>query len=81
MINPHHPRADEKEFAGRVNKIKIYCRLNPADTVLGMGNASVTRLHEGRVTVEVGPQFYYHGAEEKPLPEGACPELTKLIPA
>jgi dipeptidase E len=82
VINPHHPRVDEKgEFGGRVNKIKIYCRLNPADTVLGIGNAAVARLHAGQITIEAGPAFYYHGAVNKPLPEGACPELTALIPA
>jgi dipeptidase E len=81
VINPHHPRTDEKEYAGRVNKIKAYCRLNPAETVLGIGNGAVARLHGGMVTVEHGPGFYYHGAETRELKEGPVPELTALVSA
>ena len=81
VINPHHPAATDAEFAGRVGKVKIYCRLNPGETVLGMSNGSVTRLHQGRVTIEHGPMFYYHGTDERQLPEGACPELTALVTA
>jgi dipeptidase E len=81
VMNPHHPRADEKEHAGRVNKIKAYLRLNAAETVLGLGNGAVTRLHQGQVTIEHGPAFYYHGAEVKELKEGPVPELTALAAA
>lgn len=81
VINPHHPRSDEKEYAGRVNKVKIYCRLNVAETVLGIGNGAVARLHAGRVTIEHGPAFYYHGAEQRELKEGPVPELTALVSA
>ncbi|MDB6127988.1 MAG: hypothetical protein JWM35_1884 [Verrucomicrobia bacterium] len=79
VINPHHPAATDPDFAGRVGKVKIYCRLNPAETVLGMSNGSVARLHQGKVTIEHGPMFYYHGAEERQLLEGSCPELTALV--
>ena len=81
VINPHHPRADEKEYAGRVNKVKIYCRLNPAETVVGIGNGAVVRLNAGQVTVEHGPVFHYHGAEQRELKEGPVPELTALVSA
>lgn len=81
IINPHHPRNDEKEYAGRVNKIRGYCRLNPAETVLGIGNAAVARLHAGVVTIEHGPAFLYHGTESKELKKGPVPELTALVKA
>jgi dipeptidase E len=81
VINPHHPRSDEKDYFGRVNKIKIYTRLNVAETVLGIGNGAVARLHQGRVTIEHGPAFYYTHAEAREIPEGRCPELTALVPA
>ena len=81
VTNPHHPRADEKEYAGRVNKVKIYCRLNAAETVLGIANAAVARLHAGQVTIEHGPAFYYHGAVVRELPDGPVPELTALVTA
>ena len=81
VINPHHPHANDADYAGRVGKVKIYCRLNPTETVLGMSNGSVARLHQGKVTIEHGPMFFYHGAEERELPEGACPELTALVRA
>jgi dipeptidase E len=79
VINPHHPAATDKEYPGRVGKVKIYCRLNPAETVLGMSNGSVARLHGGRITIEHGPMFYYHGTESRELPEGVSPELTALL--
>jgi dipeptidase E len=79
VINPHHPEANDPAYAGRVGKVKIYCRLNPKDTVLGMSNGSVARLHRGKVTIEAGPMFYYHGTEERPLKDGECPELTALV--
>jgi len=81
VTNPHHPRADQPDYAGRVNKVKIYCRLNVAETVVGIGNAAVVRLHQGQVTVEHGPVFYYHGAEHHQLKEGPAPELTALVKA
>lgn len=79
VINPHHPPADDRDYPARVYKVKIYTRLNPTETVLGIANGSVARLHRGVVTIEHGPAFYYHGAEQHPLPEGLCPELTALV--
>jgi dipeptidase E len=81
VINPHHPTEEAPEYAERARKIKAYLRLNPAETVLGIGSGAVARLHEGKMTIEHGPAFYYHGAEEKVLPEGLCPELTALVTA
>lgn len=79
IINPHHPRSDQPDYAGRVNKIRAYCRLNPAETVLGIGNAAVARLHAGVVTIEHGPAFFYHGTEARELKEGPVSELTALV--
>lgn len=81
VINPHHPPSNDRDYQGRVNKVKIYTRLNPAETVLGIGNGAVARLHQGRVTIEKGPAFYYHGAEAREIPEGLSPELTALVTA
>jgi dipeptidase E len=81
VINPHHPRVNDGDYAGRVSKIKGYLRLNPAETVLGIGNGAVARLHDGQVTIEHGPAFYYHGTEQVELKEGPVPELTALVAA
>jgi len=81
VVNPHHPRATDGDYGGRVNKIRAFCRLNPAETVVGIGNAAVVRLHAGQVTVEHGPVFYYHGAEARELKEGPAPEFTALVKA
>ena len=81
VINPHHPPVGAPDYAERERKIKAYLRLNPAETVLGIGNGAVARLHEGKITIEHGPAFYYHGAEQTALPEGLCPELTALVTA
>lgn len=81
VLNPHHPGPNEPDCAGRMNKVRIYTRLNPAETVLGLGNGSVAWLHRGRVTIEHGPAFYYHGTEAREIPEGLSPELTALVTA
>ena len=81
VINPHHPRLEDRDFAGRANKVRAYCRLNPAETVLGIGNGAVARLHGGQVTIEHGPAFYYHGTEQVELKEGPVPDLTALVTA
>jgi dipeptidase E len=81
VVNPHHPKTTDAEYAGRVNKIRIFCRLNPAETVVGIGNGAVVRLHAGQITVEHGPVFYYHGGESRVLKEGPAPEFTALMKA
>ena len=81
VVNPHHPRANDPDYGARVNKIKIYCRLNPGETVLGIGNGAVARLNAGLITIEHGPAFYYHGGEHRELKEGPVPELTALVSA
>jgi dipeptidase E len=79
VVNPHHPKQTDADYAGRVNKIRIFCRLNPSETVVGIGNGAVVRLHAGQVTVEHGPVFYYHGGEVRALKEGPAPEFTALV--
>jgi len=60
VINPHHPRRTTKaEHEGRAGKIKIYLRFNPNDTVMALADASIARLHAGRVTLEAGTGWIY----------------------
>ncbi len=54
VINPHHPLPAAAEYATRVGKIQGYLRFNPSETVFALGDASIARLHEGRVTFAVG---------------------------
>ncbi len=62
-INPHHPGpATKADFDGRVGKIKTYLQFNPQETVLGLGNASILRLHRGRATLAVGQGWLYRNA-------------------
>lgn len=79
VFNPHHPKVGEPEYAARLNKIRGYQRINPAEPVLGMGNGSVARVHAGHVTVEAGPVFLYTAGVPRELPLGVIPELTKLL--
>jgi dipeptidase E len=79
-INPHHPLASAKpDYDARVGKIKIYLRFNPNETVLGLGNASIVRLHQGQTKLVAGSGWIYRasGARElalnEPLPELAAP--------
>lgn len=76
-INPHHPLpATAADFAGRAGKIKAYLKFNPDETVFGMSNASIARLHDGHVTMEVGRAWVYrHGSVRAVGPGDAIPEL------
>lgn len=77
VINPHHPTADTKaEHDARAGKIKIYLQFNPTETVLGLGNASIARLHEGKVTLECGWGCVYRAGSARELKPGdQVPEL------
>lgn len=78
-INPHHPGSEPKtEFEARGGKIKIYLRFNPEETVLGLGNASIVRLHHGRATLAAGQGWLYRAnAAPRDLVVGtAIPELS-----
>lgn len=79
IINPHHPRLDEREHATRAGKIHTYLRLNPAETVLGLGNGALARLQAGRVELLVGPGFLYQGALKRELAIGEVAELTSAV--
>ncbi len=79
VINPHHPRADEAEYAGRAYKIRNYLRANPGETVLGLGNAAVARVHAGRVDIPVRPAFLYQGSDSRELASGEVGELSSLV--
>jgi len=78
VINPHHPLpANKPDFDGRAGKIKIYLQFNPTETVFALGNASIARLHAGRVTVEAGHCWLYQKDGGRALlPGDAVPELT-----
>lgn len=66
LINPHHPTPDTKaDYDGRVGKIGIYLRFNPDDTVVGLANASIARLHGGRVTVTAGTAWLHRRGVNK----------------
>ncbi len=78
-INPHHPAPDTKaDFESRGGKIKIYLRFNPEEIVLGLGNASIVRLHQGRATLAAGQGWMYRAAAApRDLIVGAViPELS-----
>lgn len=79
LINPHHPRLEEPEHASRAGKIHNYLRMNPAETVLGLGNGALARLQAGRVELLVGPGFLYQGALKRELAIGEVAELTAAV--
>jgi dipeptidase E len=78
VINPHHPTPETKaEFEGRAGKIKIYLEFNPSETVLGLAEKSAARLHDGKVTLEVGSAWLYRAGSTRALHVGeAVPELA-----
>lgn len=78
VINPHHPLSEAKaDFDGRAGKIRYYLRFNPTETILALGNASIARLHDGRVTFEVGHGWVYSAAGVRALnPGDRIPELV-----
>lgn len=77
LINPHHPLPAEAEFKGRANKIRYYHKFNPNDLILGIGNTSLVRLHNGQVTVAVGSAWLYRAGGVRELHAGdTLPELV-----
>ncbi|MEO7598549.1 MAG: Type 1 glutamine amidotransferase-like domain-containing protein [Opitutus sp.] len=71
VINPHHPLpAAKPDFDARVGKIKAYLRFNPDDTVLALANTSIVRLHDRRLTMEVGSGWVYTRAGVRALAIG-----------
>lgn len=76
VINPHHPEASEPDFKGRAGKIEIYLRFNPTHTILGLGNASLVRLHGGQGRVEAGTAWIYVAGKSREMAVGSeVPEL------
>jgi len=78
-INPHHPLPAEKEaYASRAGKIKDYLRFNPSETVLGLANTSMVRLHAGRATLVAGTGWIYQASGVRALQRGVpVPELVR----
>jgi dipeptidase E len=78
VINPHHPPPEPKvEHDARAGKIRAYLRLNPDETVLGLANASIARLHAGQVTLAAGQGWLYRADSARPLALGeVIPEVT-----
>jgi dipeptidase E len=78
VINPHHPAPETKaDHDGRAGKIKIYLQFNPTETVLGLANASIARLHDGKVTLETGLGWVYRSGSSRALKPGdEVPELV-----
>jgi dipeptidase E len=77
VINPHHPLATAADFGGREWKIRNYLRWNPAEVILGLGDAATAVLRDGQVTLELGPAWLYvPGKETRWLETGdRIPEL------
>jgi dipeptidase E len=78
VINPHHPTpATKADYEGRAAKIRAYLQFNPAETVLGLANASIARLHAGKVTLETGLGWVYQAGSSRALQPGdQVPELV-----
>lgn len=78
VINPHHPvPAKKAEHDGRAGKIKIYLQFNPTETVVALADASIARLHEGKITLETGLGWIYRSDGVRALvPGDAVPELV-----
>ena len=79
VINPHHPApATKTDYDGRAGKIKIYLQFNPTETVVALANASIARLHDGKVTLETGLGWIYRSGGMRPLVIGeTVPELSR----
>src|SRR5688500_8779773 len=82
VINPHHPLPETKaEFDERARKIKNYLKFNPDEIVLGLANATIMRLHEGRVVLATGNVWLYRADGVRELKAGdAVPKLMAEIP-
>ena len=78
VINPHHPPPEtDADFKGRAGKIAIYLQFNPTETVLALANASLARLHDGRVTLVAGRGWLYRAGSSRALQAGdAVPEIS-----
>jgi dipeptidase E len=82
-INPHHPPPEPKpEWDARAGKIRIYLQFNPTETVLGLANASMVRLHRGEAQLVTGRAWIYRaGAGPRELKLGErVPELERAQP-
>jgi len=79
VINPHHPRAEDR-FAHdeRAAKIKAYLKWNPSERVLALGDRAMVRLHQGEMTVKVGPVWDYAAEGRAEIIEGQAIGLPSL---
>ena len=77
VINPHHPDPTSPgEYAYRAAKIGVYLQFNPTETVFGLGNAAIARLHDGKVTFLLGSAWVYRSTGVRALQPGdTVPEL------
>jgi dipeptidase E len=70
-INPHHPLpAAKADYTARVGKIGTYLKFNPTETVLGLAEASIVRLHRGEAKLMVGNAWLYRAAGTRELKVG-----------
>jgi dipeptidase E len=78
VINPHHPTPETKaDYDGRVGKILTYRKFNPGESVIGLANAAMVRLHAGKITVPNGAVWLYAGNGQQELKPGA--DVTELV--
>lgn len=80
VINPHHPTPEAKgDYDGRVGKLKGYLKFNPDQTVLALANASLARLHGGKVTLKCGHAWLYRTSGMREVQVGE--EIPELVAA
>ncbi len=78
VINPHHPLPVTKsEYDGRVGKILTYRKFNPGESVIGLANAAMIRLHAGKITVPNGAVWLYAANGQQALKPGD--DVTELV--
>lgn len=72
LINPHHPLLEaESAFGSREWKIGNYLRWNPTERVVALGDRAMLRLHDGKMSIALGPAWEYrHGKKGQPLQTG-----------
>lgn len=81
VYNPHHPEANEPLFGSRQWKIGEYARYNPGETVYGVTNSGMLRLHEGRITLlgDGASAFINKGGIQFHASSEDSPDLGELL--
>lgn len=76
LINPHHPRVDQQPaHDSRAWKIRNYLKWNPTERVIALGDRAMLRLHDGKLSIALGPAWEYRSGETTPLETGQAVAL------